>query len=181
MKKLSLLLGLSLLIISASPASARLDFNRSMGTDSNFTMVKSTTEAGAFTGYNTQYSGVSVEKAGVDDIFQMSYNSLHTGSANANANSTLMVNANHGCNTCMNQTRMQNRETNFTMVEANTIAQADTGMNAQQNGVTVERAHVDDITNMGTNKLCTGTANANANSLTLVNVEWNHGGMMMPR
>lgn len=63
------------------------------------------------------------------------------------------------------------------MVETTTMAQSETGFNTQFAGVTVEKGHVDDIDSCGSNWLETGRATATANSMTLVNVEWNHSGM----
>jgi hypothetical protein len=165
-----------MLVAMVSPARAWFDFHRSTEvTKINTAFVDSSTQAGAFTGENTQLSGVAVEKAGLDDIHYAGTNNLTTGVANSNATSRLMVNTSFGCDNCLpTQQITRYTEMNMAKVNTQTMTQAETGLNVQQNSVSVEKAHLDDISSHNCNWLKTGTANSTATSLNLVNVEWNH-------
>lgn len=171
-------LGLLLALLMVNPAQAWFDFHRDPSvTEFNSAFVKSNTQAGAFTGENSQFTGVSIEKAGADDVDSWGMNKLETGAALTEADSTIVANTNVGCNYCLPRHMSRYQETNMAMVETTTMAQSETGFNTQFAGVTVEKGHVDDIDSCGSNWLETGRATATANSMTLVNVEWNHSGM----
>lgn len=175
MKLTGALLSFLLVTLMAQPAYAWFDRHQSSTTEFNSAFVTSDTQAGAFTGSNTQIAGVSIEKAGVDDVFSGSRNVLTTGSADATANSTILVNTSFGCNTCNQFSRInRSTETNLAMVKTTAVSQADTGSNVQQSGVTIDKAHVDDVKSWDSNRMTTGAAASTTNSLTLVNVEWNH-------
>jgi len=179
MKLIGTLLGIALTTMVVSPAQAWFEHHQTNTTQFNSAFVTSDTQVGAFTGENTQISGVSINRIGADDISSMSRNVLTTGTAKATANSTVLVNGISGCDNCGQRLpSTRTTEANFAVVESNNIVQADTGRNIQQSGVSLEKAHVDDVRNWDNNRLSTGDAVATANTLTLVNVEWNH--QMMP-
>jgi len=169
MKLTGILIAFALILIATSPTLAWF-IPWTETTQTNNAVIISSTQAGAFTGGNTQFSGVTVEKAGADDIISTSRNNLTTGVARADATSMVFANNSLGCNSCTSPT---NRYTEFNgaFITTETLSQAETGTNTQQSGAFIEKAHVDDITSTGTNSLTTGRAVANSNSLTMVNVD----------
>lgn len=179
MRTLGILLGLTLVGMSATPARASFNFihhHSSSQIIRNTAMVTTTTQAGAYTGGNQQWSGVDIQKASADDVRNTGTNSLLTGNAIATSTSRLLVNTSLGCG-CTNTHVNRYSESNFAMVKTTTLAEADTGMNTQQGGITVNKARVDDVSSANTNHLTSGDATATGTSLTLINVQWN-GGML---
>lgn len=175
MRILGILLGIALVSLSATPALASFDFrNRTQeqSTIRNMAHVSSSISTGAFTGGNTQINGIDLSKAGADDLKNMSTNTLQTGLATNNTTSRLLVNTNTGCG-CNTNYRTSSNQSNFAMVNAELTTQADSGANAQQNGISIDRAHVDDVFSTSNNHLTTGSATNNTTSLMLVNVQWN--------
>lgn len=133
--------------------------------------INTTTTAEAYTGGNSQSNVVSVSKA--SDIMAFLGGSgsryIQTGDATANASTLTIANTNPcGCRSCC-FTRTENEAE----VDSTVGAIADTGLNAQDNGVEVTMAHDVLASSMnfgGSTDIRTGEASSTARNTNLINV-----------
>lgn len=136
---------------------------------SDVAIVKNSAGAYADTGLNGQGNGVSVEKAGANDIVVGGNNSMTTGNATAYAGALVVANTHIGCGPCAGGGWGHK---DFAIVKNDASAEAYTGWNGQGNGVDVYKAHADDITVGGNNSVTTGVADSTARAWTIVNTHW---------
>jgi len=172
MKKIAGLVGAGALLLSAAvPALAWGGWNW-WGSSSDTAIVTNTAVSSANTGLNSQGNGVSVVGGDeVEDVTVGGSNTMTTGDASSYAGALVVANTHVGCDLCSSGGR---RHEDFALVDNFALSGADTGLNGQGNGVSVDENddEVEDVTVTGNNWLSTGDANSTARAWVVVNTHW---------
>ncbi len=118
----------------------------------------------ADTGNNLQGNGLMIDHSGVGSANGGGSNSMTTGEANANANTSSVVNA------TVNGWGYSHR---LVKVTNESLAGANTGYNVQGNTALIDHSGVGEVGFGGDNTMTTGNANASANASSTVNLTVN--------
>lgn len=137
---------------------------------SDVAFVRNSSTAVSSTGGNGQGNTVTVNKAHADEIEVNGNNTMTTGSANSYAGAVVVANTHVGCG-------CDSRHHNDVAFVANDAgALSTTGDNGQGNGVSVKKAHAEDVEVSGNNVLTTGNAKSTSHAWTVVNTHISLGG-----
>jgi hypothetical protein len=162
-----------LLLASLSPIFAWYSWKPDLNADVSLAKVRVTTLSTAVTGQNTAVNQISVEKAKADDLkLYFGKNEIHTGNAYSDAHATTYVNKGSAsiCDTCAKY----NVNVDAAKVNVYTEAVSLSGVNEAANTIYVKKAHVDDLSLSGYNKIWTGKADADSSSFTVVNAAYSY-------